>query len=512
MTKNSVAHTILFAVFTPLFVYSQNAYEADVSEVFLPISILFLFLLIFYIFLKLFKIPVFKISLSATLFVFLFFLFGPIISFTSDIISGSHVSVLVVSAAVIIIFLTGLYFIRQLKSEPSAFIIWLRNIALVLVVIQVVQGGYVLATRDYDQSADSKNEKVKIADNLTGPYPDIYYFILDGYGRHDVLESIYEYDNTSFREFLQDNGFYIADSSYANYAQTLLSVGSSMNYDYVQKLGDFYHLDHDRMPLAEKLWNNRLFDFLRSYGYRIVSFATGLNYTEFEDAESFLTPMVSLSQYQNILINYTPLPYIFDLQKDLYTMHRDRITYMFDKVTDLQNLDSPKFVFAHTIAPHPPFVFDEHGAAIEPDRTYSITDGNGYLQHGGTVEEYVSQYSDQVKYITELVTESITEILKQYDTVKPVIIIQGDHGPGSRTHWNLVNKTDMHERFAILNAFYFPDGADSMLYPSVSPVNSFRIVLNSYFEQQLEILPDSSFFSTFSYPYHFYNVTAETKK
>jgi len=43
-----------------------------------------------------------------------------------------------------------------------------------------------------------------------------------------------------------------------------------------------------------------------------------------------------------------------------------------------------------------------------------------------------------------------------------------------------------------LNAVYFPDHDYRMLYPQMSPVNTFRIVFNHYFGQNLPLLKDST--------------------
>ena len=70
-----------------------------------------------------------------------------------------------------------------------------------------------------------------------------------------------------------------------------------------------------------------------------------------------------------------------------------------------------------------------------------------------------------------------------------MIIIQGDHGP-------LPDLTEeASQRLPILNAYYLPGiQMDNVLYPSISPVNSFRVVLNSYFGQTLPLLEDRSYF------------------
>ena len=70
-----------------------------------------------------------------------------------------------------------------------------------------------------------------------------------------------------------------------------------------------------------------------------------------------------------------------------------------------------------------------------------------------------------------------------------------------------VHNTDLHERMSILNAYYFPGGRYEKLYEGISPVNSFRVVLNTFFGARLELLPDKSFFSTWSDPYKFIDVT-----
>ena len=59
--------------------------------------------------------------------------------------------------------------------------------------------------------------------------PDVYYIILDGYGRDDSLLEIYNYDNSSFLDNLSDLGFYTANCSRSNYAKTRLSLTSSLS-------------------------------------------------------------------------------------------------------------------------------------------------------------------------------------------------------------------------------------------------------------------------------------------
>ena len=66
--------------------------------------------------------------------------------------------------------------------------------------------------------------------------PDIYFIVLDGYARADVLSSLYNFDNSGFINFLTDKGFYVAKNSRSNYHRTQLSLASAINSEYLDYL------------------------------------------------------------------------------------------------------------------------------------------------------------------------------------------------------------------------------------------------------------------------------------
>jgi hypothetical protein len=74
----------------------------------------------------------------------------------------------------------------------------------------------------------------------------------------------------------------------------------------------------------------------------------------------------------------------------------------------------------------------------------------------------------------------LTNIIKQSE-VPPVIIIQGDHG----------SMLDNENRFLILYAIYLPYGT-SEVYPSISPVNTYRVIFNQLFNTNFSLLGDKS--------------------
>ena len=112
-----------------------------------------------------------------------------------------------------------------------------------------------------------------------------------------------------------------------------------------------------------------------------------------------------------------------------------------------------------------------------------------------------------------MLKETIDGILANSKDNPPVIILQSDHGPGSGLVWNRdASRTNLKERFSILNAYFLPGVDDSLIFDSIAPVNSFRIIFNEYFNTGYEILPQRHYFSPVAYPYFYTDVTEKLRQ
>jgi hypothetical protein len=342
--------------------------------------------------------------------------------------------------------------------------------------------------------------------------PDIYYFVLDGYGRSDVLREIYGFDNSDFLKYLRDKGFYVADQSRSNYIQTSLSLASSLNFGYINDLSNVLLESNNREPLKTLINNNRAQSFLKSLGYETITFSSGYYFTEERDSDLYLTPYndISLNEFEQLCLSITAFsmviePLRLDISVPSFDTHRTRIRYAFENLARIPDVNGPKFVFIHILAPHPPFVFDRDGKPIESGRSYSIGDGDRFT---GSKEEYVSGYVNQVMYINKLLKDAIDAILER-SGMPPIILLQGDHGPGLLLDWVSLEASCAWERSSILNAYYLPGYQGSDLYSSMTPVNSFRVILDSFFDIQLGLLEDHSYYSAWEFPYKFINMSNE---
>jgi hypothetical protein len=342
---------------------------------------------------------------------------------------------------------------------------------------------------------------------VPGPAPDIYYLILDGYARSDVMRDLFDYDNSSFLDRLERKGFYVAHSSTANYCQTPLSLSSSLNSEHLEHLVE--GKDNDVTKLRTLIAENNLFATLRPLGYKVVTFATSFDPTDLTQTDYYLSPYLHFSEFQRLLIDRTCfwafLPNPEGL--DLFTQTRERTLFMLAHLPEVAADPRPTLTFAHILCPHPPFLFDQDGQDVgHRDDAYYLNDGTRYQGFAKDPKVYVRSYRDQAIYITRRIEEIIEQILAR-SPQPPILILQSDHGSGLRLNPESLEQTDVRERMSILNAYYFPGHDYQNLYQHITPVNSFRVVLNTFFGAGLKLMPDRNYFSTWTEPYRFIEVT-----
>ena len=518
MKKWLVWHPFLFGLYPILFLYARNAHQMHLKEIFIPALLALALTLVLYVIVNLFLKNNNKSAILTSILVLFFFSWRVLIE-TSEKLNSKNIlgiesfwdKILIIILSVLIILLI-IKLIRTKKSLDKLTSI-LNVIALILIVIQIGKGGMVIYKRPTLQRIDQQTQ-ILITDKIQTP--NIYYIITDAYARSDVLKTVFDYDNSAFITELRNMGFYVADSSHSNYAQTLLSLTSTLNLDFIDKLAFFSFYSEDRSGLINLFQNNVLIKTLKQCGYKIIDFKSGYDVAQFDEVDIHYEPGNNLSEFNSTLISYTPLTKIFNLSNSddttsnsafQYDQARERILYTLDKLPTLSNIEEPCFIMAHIITPHPPFLWDEKGNETNPDRMYQLSDGTHFIRDGGTLEEYMNGYKNQIQYISQLLLKTIKEILAVNKDNPPVIILQADHGPGSRLDWRKCENSDLRERFSILNAYYLPDADTSVLYPSITPINTYRIILNEYFKTEYPLLEDRSFYSCWKRPFEFVEVT-----
>jgi hypothetical protein len=508
--KTVVIHPFLLAAYPVLFLYSHNLGEVAFRETIAPIVItLGLTLLLWSILGFIFKNWK-KSGIIVSLFLVLFFSYG----YFRAPLKGKEL-VLLMNSIWIMLFTLGSFFTTVSRKDFTKATMILNVVAGVLIALPVLniiihQFSNIGRTSHYNGSMSIQTDSQPTIQKQS--YPDIYFIILDAYAREDILREIYNFDNSKFLNFLRDRGFYIANQSTSNYCQTGLSVGSCFNLSYLDGLvKQIGQNNKSRKPLETIIKKSFVFTYLKKRGYKIVAFASDRPETKLQDAaDTYLEREASINMFYTALKNMTPLPDITVAPKKLndFDKYRQDILYILDNLGKVAgHFQSPKFVFAHIESPHPPFVFGPNGEARNLEARFNDHDGDWLIRPGRlSLQEYRRYYTDQVVFLNNRMEKVVDEILKN-SKQPPIIMMLGDHGPRSGMVWENPRKTDVHECLSILNAYYLPNNGDKLLYPQITPVNSFRVIFNYYFGEQSNLLPDRSYFSTATYLYKFYDVT-----
>jgi len=309
-----------------------------------------------------------------------------------------------------------------------------------------------------------------------GELPDIYYIILDGYAANQTLKELYEYDNGEFFQALKERGLFVADETFANHSFTYLSLTSSLNMMYVDWMGK-EGSEKTLRQLGNKIGENRVAQHLKERGYRYITYDSGFSTTSRNMYADENINCALLNEFDRTLLRTTMLDPFF-----LYGGIRERILCQFDSIASIGQ-QGPDFVFAHIVAPHPPYVFDQNGGAVAMNTGLNPwSDKNAYV--------------NQLRFINTKVIEMVDR-LKARHQQPPIIIIQSDHGPASSGTEQMDNPSDqlLKERMRILNTYLVPESVKQRLYPSITPVNSFRLILNELFGLDYPLLEDKSFFT-----------------
>jgi hypothetical protein len=245
--------------------------------------------------------------------------------------------------------------------------------------------------------------------------PNIYYIILDGYGSSKTLKEEYDYDNFEFEDFLKQNGFYIAEDSRSNYAETMLSFASALNMEHINKLGKTV-----RFPmLYNMIQENNVMRFLKSIGYTTIDISSNIGKLQHVRAANFnITPGSFLAdEFHSTIIEITMLKAL-KKKLNLVYFYREKILNTFKDLSEIHlKFQSPFFVFVHILPPHPPYVFGPNAEPIY---------GSLNLKDWGEMWQQKELYRDQVIFVNGMLKKILHKILFESKS-DPIIIIQGDH-------------------------------------------------------------------------------------
>lgn len=332
--------------------------------------------------------------------------------------------------------------------------------------------------------------------------PDIYFLLLDGYGRQDVLNELYGIDIGQSVEELRRKGFVVADRALSAHPMTWLAVSAILDQEYQALPGRRGRPSLMARQLALMSGDSRTHQILKANGYRFVTAATHYGslcrpslISDIEECVrqrpevdeailsssiryqlAFMTPLLGLSTSGVLPGWFSSLWQGPELLEDEETVG-GKAFLTADVLAAVDAVRSrgdthPLFVFAHMMYSHPPFT-------LGPDCAF--------LQRG--VPDLSDGWGDMVAYRNgiECATSQVLELIEDVDP-SAVIVIQSDHGPTLGRIDSLDEVIDeigspeapmenLWARASVFSAVRLPEFCRSSVPDTYAGVSTFKVVL-----------------------------------
>lgn len=515
MKKAPVIHPFLLALFPVVFLFAQNIEMVSASQTLLPSAIVLGFTSLSIVLLRMTFKDGRKAGIVVSVFLVLFFSYGHAFDLVRDSVedrlveSSAHAYLL---SAWAILFVVGVYGATKVR-DPKKWTNILNIVAIAMIAPSLTTAGlYEFRARGINRSssvAAAEYGKTNRLEEGKEDLPDIYYIVLDRYASSSTLEEHFHFDNSRFTDYLTSKGFYVAAESRANYPRTFQSLASSLNMKHLTYLTDELGRDtSDQTVVYEMLQDYEVWRFLKSRGYTFMHFGSSwepTRYNRYADANFIVYPAeFTMMLYRSTVLD--PIGVELNILDDREMQRRATLRKL-DELAEVPEVEEPTFAFAHLLLPHAPYVFGRHGEILTEEQVEARTEAENYL--------------NQLIFANGQIKRLVDQILSRSNR-PPIIILQADEGPfipflkefgGTGTDWRHLSDEAVRTHMRIFNAYYLPNtDAEEFLYPSITPVNSFRIIFDHYFGTDYGSLPDESYIVEDTlHPYRFINVTDRVK-
>jgi len=313
--------------------------------------------------------------------------------------------------------------------------------------------------------------------------PDIYYIIFDAYISSERLRTEFNYSNKYIDDWLTNKGFRVIPQSKSNYNFTAYSIGSIFNLNYIQNADTIGIIsDREYLQALKLVYCNSLIPYLQKEGYQIFNYSIFdiASHPAFIQNIDFWRVRELFDQYNLLYKFYHDIEYQLPRSVKNFLKNKYFVNSLENRVrTDSAILNQllhtvsakengPKFVYAHFLRPHLPFFADSLGHSLA-NRPITLKDA----------------YNHQIAWSNRVIKE-IADSIFVHSQRPFVIIIQGDHGCFPKPQ----NPRDFFPNF---NAVYFSNKDYSLITDSTHSVNTFRIVLNTFFNKSYDLLRYQSY-------------------
>lgn len=484
----------LFAAFPIIRLYAENLTDVEPAEVIKPLLMALLGTTACMAVLGLVLRDLRRAAIVSSAVVLLFLLFGLVLEQVPMETDQARLVVLALGVAFVVAACVVALGARRSLGTITTGLNVLSFVLLLLVGIPAARG----AADALGASDDHAAAATAGAAAAAGQQRDIYHIVLDRYGSRDAMETGFDVDNADFVAWLRDQGFQVVDGAHANYARTTLSLGAMLGMSLLDDIAaDAGPGSQDLNPVVRRIRDSRAGAFLQDQGYEHIHIGSWFTQTrDSRIADQVHVPSAEAS-FDSTLYDLSVLPVVLgepDSKLVFARRHADAGLFWLGLLEDLRDDPGPKYVFAHVLLPHPPYVFREDGT-FDPE--------------GATLQS-------QLAFTNERLRRFLEPLLARPEAERPIIILQGDEGPYPQRlfddetgfEWDQATQEELVTKFGILDAWLMPGPeGEAPLPPGMTNVNTYPELFRRYFGADVADSPDRIYASTKDEPFAMTDIT-----
>jgi hypothetical protein len=321
------------------------------------------------------------------------------------------------------------------------------------------------------------------------PDRDIYLIVLDRYGSDWSIEHRFGIPGDGLTDWLATQGFQVYPGARANYRATDFSLGAMLS----MRMLDEYSVtpgpdSADRTYARSRLERTEVASFLRRNGYTYYNIGSWWKPTHTNELADVNLVWNEDDEFAAVLRESTVMPIVDRVLGRgpdsegvrLRDNARAATRYALRQLNRVAGAPGRKFVFAHILMPHTPYVLDAQGEMV--------------TQADAARTPEWKLYRDHLTFIDGQMRSLMETLLAGPDEADPIIVLVGDEGPYLCAKDCVTDHPQrLGIRFGVLAAYYLP-GMPAPYFPEDhTHVNTFRAIFSSYFGADLPPLPDRSF-------------------
>ena len=372
---------------------------------------------------------------------------------------------------------------RRIPLETAALLPLNRKINLILVALAVGIAGVALFRQvDLERQRPAPEQLfARFQGQASAASPDVWHLIFDRYGNSATLANAYGYDNSPFLAALRARGFAVDEGTFSNYQRTGHSVASTLNASYLDPLSGRAN-PADWVPLYRSMTSNQALRFFERNGYDTVFAGSWWNPTRATALADRNINYRALPELGRLVLAQSAIGFAMEQLGLPYGDGREdqcrRAGHKFERLRALAGESGRKYVFAHFLVPHPPFVLNADGTCRSLAQATAASRRDNYVA--------------QIEYANR-------EMLRLVDAIlagpRPaVIVLHSDEGPWPEPYvgderflgrdpvavdWTNLGRAQLAEKMGVLMAIRHVDGVPAAA--PASPVNVYPTILRAYF-------------------------------